>query len=123
MMQIGSFDNEEPEPEDLEAKENNIAAHELPQNSRCQALGAQCDAQGKFLPTQCDQDICWCVDEAGNQLPQTSSFNKGEQLCCKFLVVNYYGVSLLTIKGRKLEFEQNLHKVFFEFSGVLDRMF
>uniref|UniRef100_A0A1Y1L736 Thyroglobulin type-1 domain-containing protein n=1 Tax=Photinus pyralis TaxID=7054 RepID=A0A1Y1L736_PHOPY len=49
--------------------------------TRCEALKSQCDTQGKFLPAQCDQEQCWCVDEAGNQLPHTNSFKQGEQLC------------------------------------------
>lgn len=65
MMQIGSFDEEE-----------------ITITTRCQALEAQCDQHGKFLPMQCNnEDLCWCVDEAGNQLPLTNSFKKGEQQC------------------------------------------
>lgn len=59
--------------------------------TRCEALGGQCDEYGKFLPTQCEEDTCWCVDEAGNQLPQTSTFPRGERVCCKF----YQSVSKL----------------------------
>lgn len=93
MMQIGSFD--EDEPADLDTQENGIATHEVPQVSRCEALGAQCDSQGKFLPAQCDRDLCWCVDESGNQLPQTNSFRKGEQLCCMFRYFLYSFVSAI----------------------------
>lgn len=50
--------------------------------SRCEVLGAQCDKDGKFLPTQCDKDLCWCVDESGNQLPTSSIFKKGKIICC-----------------------------------------
>lgn len=72
MMQIGSFD-------DVPSltKTNHVMV------TRCQALRAQCDQQGKFLPMQCSQSLCWCVDEAGNQLPLTNSFQKGEQDCGK----------------------------------------
>lgn len=70
MMQIGSFD-EVPSI----TKEHVI--------TRCQALRAQCGQQGQFLPMQCSENLCWCVDEAGNQLPLTNSFQKGEQQCGK----------------------------------------
>lgn len=69
LMQLGSFN------EELDIPVTNRAV------TRCEALGAQCDHHGQFLPTQCSEDLCWCVDEAGNQLPLTSSFKKGEQHC------------------------------------------
>lgn len=75
MMQIGSFDDEE-EPSDLD---------EVPVTTRCEALGGQCDENGKFLPTQCEEDTCWCVDEAGNQLLHTNTFKKGEISCSTYL--------------------------------------
>lgn len=78
-MQIGTIE----EPIDSEGTENDFVYWEQPLRTRCQALGAQCDSQGKFNPKQCEEDTCWCVDEAGNQIPQTNSFRDGEQLCCK----------------------------------------
>lgn len=57
-----------------------------PIRSRCEALNAQCDNDGKFLPAQCDQELCWCVDEAGNQLPNSNTFKKGHNICCKFQI-------------------------------------
>ncbi|GLH00224.1 Papilin [Gryllus bimaculatus] len=61
--------------------------------SRCQALhhrtmgsGAEyvveCDSDGRFTPIQCYTRVsnkfpeCWCVDEAGNQLPNTTTFRR-----------------------------------------------
>ncbi|KAK9878499.1 hypothetical protein WA026_022395 [Henosepilachna vigintioctopunctata] len=79
MMQIGSISDSE-EPKDLDENE----VEEINENSvtsRCEELGGQCDANKKFLPTQCENDVCWCVDEAGNQLPQTNTFQKGERTC------------------------------------------
>lgn len=83
MMQIGSLQDEE-EPSDLNEAERSP--------TRCQALGGQCDIDGKFLPTQCDEEeACWCVDEAGNQILQTNTFKKGEISCskCFFLIYNF----------------------------------
>lgn len=82
MQQLASLNYIEKDDDNNEEK-NSVADWALPLESRCQSLGAQCDYQGTFLPAQCDQDQCWCVDEAGNQLPQTNTFKKGEQLCCK----------------------------------------
>ncbi|XP_037953081.1 uncharacterized protein LOC119683469 [Teleopsis dalmanni] len=42
-----------------------------------------CDDQGGFMPTQCDDTLCWCVDEAGNPLNTTSTFPKGRGRCLK----------------------------------------
>ncbi|XP_055903393.1 uncharacterized protein LOC129939416 isoform X2 [Eupeodes corollae] len=41
----------------------------------------ECDEKGSFLPTQCNRNKCWCVDEAGNQIPQTSTFQRGTRKC------------------------------------------
>lgn len=55
--------------------------------SRCDALrstahfAVNCDEGGNFYPTQCNHETCWCVDEAGNQLPWSSTFRKGTKKC------------------------------------------
>lgn len=81
MMQIGSFEDSD-EPADMKLEED-ITKWEIPTVNRCQSLGGQCDEEGKFLPTQCEEETCWCVDEAGNQLPNTNTFVKGEKTCSK----------------------------------------
>lgn len=79
MMQIGSLSDDQSEEVEVPVTNKMI--------TRCQALGAQCDQQGKFLPMQCSEDLCWCVDEAGNQIPLTNSFQRGDQQCGKFLIL------------------------------------
>lgn len=54
--------------------------------TRCRALSKNtlyyaCNENGGFLPTQCNIDQCWCVDEAGNQLPLTTTFRIGTKQC------------------------------------------
>lgn len=79
-MQIGSVEDEE--YEDLKADDRmDTMDWDIPFITRCQSLGGQCDMEGKFIPTQCEENTCWCVDEAGNQLPNTSTFMKGEKTC------------------------------------------
>lgn len=53
---------------------------------------AQCDEEGRFIPTQCytpssDQERfteapkCWCVDETGHKTQPTVYFTRGEREC------------------------------------------
>nr|XP_040220974.2 uncharacterized protein LOC120948565 [Anopheles coluzzii] len=55
--------------------------------TRCQALQmaasfpVACDTVGSFEPMQCNGDTCWCVDAAGNQLPLSSTFKRGQRSC------------------------------------------
>lgn len=82
MMNLSTF-FDETNKENEEINDDDSLNWEYPVRSRCEALGAQCDSDGKFLPSQCDHDICWCVDEAGNQLPNSNTFKKGQNICCK----------------------------------------
>lgn len=55
--------------------------------TRCRAMvetapfPVSCDADGAFLPTQCNGKFCWCVDAAGNQLDSTNMFRSGSKNC------------------------------------------
>jgi hypothetical protein len=55
--------------------------------TRCNALklsapfSVGCDSNGSFLPTQCNENMCWCVDAAGNQLSASTTFEKGSRAC------------------------------------------
>lgn len=89
IMQIGTIE----ESLDSEGAEDAIVYWEQPMRTRCQALGAQCDSQGRFNSKQCDEGTCWCVDEAGNQLPLTNSFKDGEQLCRKTIQPKLFSIT------------------------------
>ncbi|PNF36509.1 Amyloid beta A4 protein [Cryptotermes secundus] len=84
-------------------KEVVVLNEHMPMKSRCQSLrermtgtnavyAVSCDAQGRFLPMQCYPrksekfPDCWCVDEAGNQLPNTMTFKRGAKICLPTLV-------------------------------------
>ncbi|XP_055371709.1 uncharacterized protein LOC129605792 [Condylostylus longicornis] len=55
--------------------------------TRCMALKmtasfpVNCDESGAFVPTQCVDGQCWCVDAAGNQLPSSGTFPIGTKEC------------------------------------------
>lgn len=85
MMKLSTYIEEEEEKDGNE--DIPITSWEYPIRSRCEALGAQCDSDGKFLPAQCDQELCWCVDEAGNQLANSNTFKKGQNICRKLLYI------------------------------------
>ncbi|XP_066152915.1 uncharacterized protein [Euwallacea fornicatus] len=89
MMQLGSLDEEEDmTPEmSIDRMDTDVSL------TRCQALGGRCNEDGKFTPIQCEDETCWCVDEAGNQLIGTDTFARGERVC-KFIPLVTAAVSL-----------------------------
>ncbi|XP_018322456.1 balbiani ring protein 3 isoform X2 [Agrilus planipennis] len=103
MMQLGSIDYDE-EEDDMRVHSTESAivrtsSEDVMDSSltRCQALKAQCDEDGKFLPTQCEKGVCWCVDEAGRQLQGSGVFYKDERNC-KFTPVEEVEV-ILGLRG------------------------
>lgn len=84
MMQIGSIDDDKAEPYEAENRMD-VLDWEIPFTTRCQSLGGQCDQEGKFLALQCEENTCWCVDEAGNQLSNTNTFQKDHHTCGKLI--------------------------------------
>lgn len=75
--------------------------------TRCNALKqsasfpVECDKNGSFLPTQCNGDICWCVDSAGNQLPYTTTFRPGA-VSCMYTPVDLVEVELHLNNPKKI---------------------
>ncbi|XP_034238725.1 uncharacterized protein LOC117643760 [Thrips palmi] len=66
--------------------ERRTRCHALRDRAVDEASALQCDHNGGFAATQClpkdDPDAeCWCVDEAGNQLADTTTFKRGAQIC------------------------------------------
>lgn len=67
--------------------------------TRCHALQATasfavaCDDAGAFEPMQCNEAVCWCVDAAGNQLAQSSTFSVNSTRCA-FTPIDAVGVEL-----------------------------
>lgn len=59
--------------------------HLVKTTTRCRSLSSAfsvaCDENGAFLPIQCNGDQCWCVDAAGNQLPNTNTFKIATKQC------------------------------------------
>lgn len=70
--------------------------------TRCQSLKktasfqVACDEYGGFLPQQCNGDICWCVDAAGNQLAMSSTFPRATKTC-QFTPIDRVSVELYMI--------------------------
>lgn len=79
--------------------------------TRCQALSqtasfpVACSASGSFEPQQCnDESVCWCVDAAGNQLPQSSTFSVGATLC-PYTPIDTVAVELHLPNPQQIAFE------------------
>ncbi|VEN35788.1 unnamed protein product [Callosobruchus maculatus] len=78
MQQLSAYTEEE---DNKKQEHDEVGNFEIPSKTRCEALGGQCDSDGKFLPLQCEKEICWCVNEAGNQIPNTNTFVRGDSSC------------------------------------------
>lgn len=70
--------------------------------TRCQSLKktasfqVACDEYGGFLPLQCNGDLCWCVDAAGNQLAMSSTFPRATKTC-QFTPIDRVSVELYLV--------------------------
>lgn len=79
-----------------EVTENQVKPERM---TRCQSLKktasfqVACDTYGGFLSLQCNGDICWCVDAAGNQLASSSTFPRGRQ-ACKYTPIDRVSIEL-----------------------------
>lgn len=84
-------------------------------NSRCHALKqtasfqVACNQDGSFEPTQCNDAVCWCVDAAGNQLPNSQTFSVGS-IKCIFTQVDAVSVELHFANPKKIHFK-NLYDI------------
>lgn len=85
--------------------------------TRCDALRStahfevNCDETGSFVPTQCNGETCWCVDEAGNQLPWTNMFRKGARKC-RTTVLNSVDVELTLSNPNEVKL-RNLYDILY----------
>lgn len=76
--------------------------------TRCQAIQSMasfdvsCNERGGFLPTQCSKSKCWCVDEAGNQIPSISTFTRGSKVC-EFMPIDAVEVELLVENKKQMK--------------------
>lgn len=83
--------------------------------TRCSALRkaasflVACDDAGGFMPTQCNGDVCWCVDAAGNQLPLSSTFKKDSK-SCQFTAIDSVEIELHLTNPDKVKLH-NLYDV------------
>ncbi|KAL1501147.1 hypothetical protein ABEB36_006531 [Hypothenemus hampei] len=68
---------------------------EIPKFTRCQAFKRDCDENGRYLPMQCEEESCWCVDEAGNQVSGTSAFPRGQGECIFVYPISSVDVQLV----------------------------
>lgn len=77
--------------------------------TRCQSLKktasfqVACDEYGGFLPMQCNGDICWCVDAAGNQLHMSSTFARSTKTC-HFTPIDRVSIELTMINPENERF-------------------
>lgn len=82
--------------------------------TRCQSMketfeDVTCDEIGGFDPLQCSKNKCWCVDEAGNQIPSIGTFTPGGKKC-SFIPIDSVEVELVVENLSKMKLD-NLYDV------------
>lgn len=87
----------------------------LSSSTRCNALKktasfqVACNDDGSFEPTQCNEAVCWCVDAAGNQLPDSQTFSVGSTKCI-FTPIDAVSVELHFPNPKQITFK-NLYDI------------
>lgn len=80
----------------------------IPTDTRCNALKTsasftvKCDEFGSFQPTQCNNATCWCVDQAGNQISETT-FSIGSNKCI-FTPIDVVSIELYLLNPKNRVF-------------------
>lgn len=96
--------------------------------TRCQAMAAldeviNCsEFDGSFEPMQCSKGRCWCVDEAGNQIPSMGTFVQGSKKCA-FVPVDAVEVELLVENPARVKLENLYDVIKNELAQLLDQPF
>lgn len=95
-------------------------------STRCLALkkgapfSVACDNAGGFLPTQCNDEVCWCVDEAGNQLPFSGTFKISKRKHCVHTPIDSVTVQLHLTHKKGLTFNHLHNLLTRELTEILD---
>lgn len=65
-----------------------------------------CDNSGGFNATQCNAEFCWCVDEAGNQLPSSNTFKYNDEKVevCPFTPIESVFIKLHLVNSNGVSF-------------------
>uniref|UniRef100_T1JEZ8 Uncharacterized protein n=1 Tax=Strigamia maritima TaxID=126957 RepID=T1JEZ8_STRMM len=68
-----------------------------------------CDNEGGFVPTQCDDRVCWCVDQAGIKVPDFENFVEGSEIC-QMRKIEFVRVKLVFRLKSRTDLENRLIK-------------
>lgn len=79
-----------------------------------------CDNAGGFLPTQCNDEVCWCVDEAGNQLPFSGTFKISKRKHCIHTPIDSVTIQLHLTHKKGLTFNHLHNLLTRELTEILD---
>lgn len=92
----------------------------MPKMTRCQAIQESapfrvvCNEHGAFEPMQCHNDVCWCVDSAGNQLAQTQTFKRDSPSAskrnCSVTLIETIAVELHLLNAERNALPSNLER-------------